>query len=78
MFFTAFFITAYWFIFYKMQKNATILLPSTVILNQAYLFFNTVFFVILGTKTAAIFIRVLMQASADIFIMDWEKPKQQF
>jgi len=34
--------------------------------------------VILGTKTAAILIRVIMQASADIFIMDWEKPMQQF
>jgi hypothetical protein len=33
MFWVSFFTTFYWFVFYKMQKNAKLLLPSTVLLN---------------------------------------------
>jgi len=33
MFWVSFFTTSYWFVFYKMQTNAKLLLPSTVLLN---------------------------------------------
>ena len=76
MFYVCFFTTAYWFIFYKMQKNAKLLLPSFSGFNEPYEFFHIFFLVILATKTIAVFMKIVIQSKADIFIMDWEKPKQ--
>jgi hypothetical protein len=78
MFWVSFFTTMYWFIFYKMQKNAKLLLPSTVMLNYAYNFFNAFALVILILQTLACITKVLIQVNADIFVMDWEKPKNQY
>jgi len=66
----------YWFVFYKMQKNAKLLLPSTVLLDNAYKFFNVFFLIILATKTAAIILKVIIQSRVDVFIMDWEAEKK--
>ena len=72
MFWVCFFTTGYWFIYYKMQNNANILLPSIELFSYAYNFFNAFFYVILATKTLAVLLKVLIQASTEIIIMDWE------
>lgn len=73
MFWVCFFTTGYWFIFYKMQNNAELLLPSLELYSYSYEFFNVFFYVILATKTLAVLMKVLMQTNTDIVIMDWEK-----
>ena len=78
MFWVSFFLNMYWFVMFKMQDNAYILLPTTGkngSLDSAYDFFFAFYIVILITKTIAVFMRVMEQSRADIFIMDWEKPK---
>lgn len=75
MFWVAFFSTAYWFVFYKLEKNAKLLLPSTHMLNYAYKFFNIFFYIILALKTIAVIMKILIQSNVDIFVIDWERPK---
>jgi len=59
MFQLCFFICAYWFVFYKMQHNARLLLPSTEMLNSAYDFFNIMLIVILALKTLSILLKII-------------------
>lgn len=74
MFYVAFFVNAYWFIMYKLQDNAHLLMPSARF-TSAYDIFFYFFISILATKTAAIILEVVHQSTADIFVLDWEAPK---
>ena len=77
MFTVYFFITMYWFIYYKMQENAHILMPQRNIDNSTYDFFFRFLVVILVAKTVAILMSIIDQsASTDIFVIDWERYEQ--
>ena len=72
-----FFVTMYWFITYKMQENAHILMPQRNIDNSTYDFFFRFLVVILVAKTVAILMSIIDQsASTDIFVIDWERYEQ--
>lgn len=73
MFTVYFAVTSYWFIMYKMQSNAYLLMPQKNIENSTYDIFFVFLCLIIGTKTLAVFMTILNQTKADIFIMDWEK-----
>ena len=73
LFLVNFIITMYWYIMYKMQGNAYILLPQRRIENSAYDKFFYILIAITVTKGLAILLKIMEQSSADIFIMDWER-----
>ena len=73
MFAVYFFICMYWFIMYKMQSNAYILMPQRNVENSTYDIFFIFLVIILAAKNLAILMTIIDQTSADIFIMDWEK-----
>ena len=73
MFMVYFILTGYWFIMYKMQSNAYILLPQRNVENSTYDIFYAFLIAIIATKSVAILLTILDQTNADIFIMDWER-----
>lgn len=76
MFMVYFILTGYWFIMYKMQSNAYILLPQRNIENSTYDLFKGFLIAITVTKGLAIVLTILNQSQADVFIMDWERFEQ--
>lgn len=74
MFWVSFFVNGYWFIMYKMQSNAYLLLPSTQGTQNLYATFHIIFLVTLSTKTFAVLFKVCDQGTADIILIDWERP----
>jgi len=59
MFWLAFFYNGYWFIIYKLQNNAFLLLPSTQETNSVYDQFLIYFYIILAFKTAAVLLMIV-------------------
>lgn len=76
MFMVYFILTGYWFIMYKMQSNAYILLPQRNIENSTYDIFYAFLIAIISSKGLAILLTILDQTNADVFIMDWERFEQ--
>ena len=76
MFMVYFVLTAYWFIMYKMQANAYLLLPQRNVDNSTYDLFFAFLVTIIATKLIAVFLCVIEQTSADVFVMDWERYEQ--
>ena len=76
MFMVYFILTGYWFIMYKMQSNAYILLPQRNIENSTYDIFYAFLIAIIVSKGVAILLTILDQTNADVFIMDWERFEQ--
>ena len=76
MFMIYFILTGYWFIMYKMQDNAYILLPQRNIDNSTYEIFFVFLVIITVTKGLAILLNIFDQSNADIFVMDWERYEQ--
>lgn len=58
MFWLSFFINGYWFIMYKMQDNAYLLLPSTEEKDSFYSTFIVLFIITMSFKTAAVLYRI--------------------
>lgn len=56
MFWVMFFMNGYWFIMYKMQDNAYLLLPSTE--ESFYETFTIIFLLTMSLKTAAVLYRI--------------------
>lgn len=75
MFWVMFIVTGYWFINYKMSTRAVLLLPSTAATNSFYDKFDVVFYMMLVCRTGAVLFRIVQQSSADIYLIDWEKPR---
>ena len=73
MFMIYFILTGYWFIMYKMQSNAYILLPQRNVENSTYDIFYAFLIAIIVSKGLSILLAILYQSSADIFVMDWER-----
>lgn len=76
MFWILFFTAGYWFITYKLQANAYILLPSVDDWTTTYLVFDAIFGLILALRFIAIVMAIVEQASVDIFLIDWEQPPE--
>jgi len=74
-FYVGFFVTFYWFIMYKMQDYAYLLLPNAEN-SGAYAVFEYFFYAVLASKTVAIILQIVYQATADVLIIDWEKPSR--
>ena len=69
-------VTMYWFIMYKMQERAYLLMPQRGIDDSAYEKFFVALVVIIVTKTLAVLMTVFDQTQADVFVMDWERFEQ--
>ena len=57
-FWCAFFVNFYWFVMYKMQDNAYLLLPNTRTSN-AYQDFEYFFYAVLAAKTVAVLLQII-------------------
>ena len=76
MFWIVFFTSGYWFVTYKLQGNAYLLLPSVDNWGKTYQIFDAIFGVVLALRLLAIIYVILEQTSVDIFLIDWEaQPK---
>ena len=73
MFMVYFVLTSYWFIMYKMQANAHLLMPKRNIEGSTYETFYYFLLTIICTKLFAVIIGVIDNTSIDIFVMDWER-----
>lgn len=72
MFWILFFTTAYWFITFKLQANAYVLLPSIDDWGTSYLVFDTIFGLVLAFRLISMVLSIIKQTSVDIFLIDWE------
>ena len=73
------FLTSILFFAYKMATEVTMLLPAENSKHDSsdlYHTFKVLFFAVLVTKTISMLCKIINQATADIFIMDWEKFRQ--
>ena len=73
MFWILFFTAGYWFITYKLQANAYVLLPSIDEWSTTYRVFDAIFGIILAFRLCAILMKIVEQSSCDIFLIDWEQ-----
>lgn len=72
MFWIVFFISGYWFIVFKLQRQAYVLLPSVDDWNTFYLIFDIIFAIILAFRLLAILLKIAEQSRMDVFLIDWE------
>ena len=72
MFWILFFISGYWFIVYKLQAEAYVLLPSVDDWDSSYMIFDIVFGIILAFRLLSIVFKIVEQSKIDIFLIDWE------
>ena len=59
MFWIVFFTSAYWFITYKLQANAYVLLPSVDDWEESYRVFDIVFGFILAMRFIAVVMKII-------------------
>lgn len=74
MFWIIFFISGYWFITYKLQANAYLLLPSVDSIDFSYMVFDIIFGIVLAFRLISIILKIIEQSNLDIFLIDWESP----
>lgn len=77
MFWILFFTSMYWFIAFKLQANAYILLPSVDDWNQSYQIFYIVYGIVISFRFLCVVYKIIEQSTIDIFFIDWEKPNVQ-
>jgi len=69
-------MTAYWFIFFKIQERVFLLMPNLNTYQTNYKPFVTIFAIATCFKFVAILLKIYFeQAEFDVFIIDWERPK---
>jgi len=73
MFWIVFFTSGYWFVTYKLQGNAYLLLPSVDNWGLTYRVFDAIFGIVLALRFLSIVSVILEQTSVDIFLIDWER-----
>jgi Meckelin (Transmembrane protein 67) len=76
MFWIIFFTSAYWFVTYKLQGQAYLLLPSIDNWGTSYRVFDAIFGIVLAFRFLSIVFAIFEQASVDIFLIDWEAQPQ--
>lgn len=74
MFWVLFFTSLYWFVTYKMQANAYILLPSFDDWSSTYMIFDIVFGITLALRVLSVLMTIVEQSTVDVFFIDWEQP----
>ena len=71
-------LAGYWFVFFKMEERVYLLLPDVNHSSSLYYSFDVIFGLVISTKLFSIFFKIFFeQCSFDIFLVDWEKPKQR-
>ncbi|GMI00340.1 hypothetical protein TrST_g3137 [Triparma strigata] len=71
-------ICAYWFVFFKLQETVFVMMPANnefYTTGNEYFFYETMFYVLFWCHTVYLFYAIYQQCNADIFFVDWEKPK---
>ena len=71
-------MSAYWFVFFKLQDTVFILLPANdefLIEDNEYYFYTAMFHALFWTQTVYLLYVIYQQCSTDIFLVDWEKSK---
>lgn len=75
-----FLVSAYWLVFYRMQHDVFLLLPSDDEFSRAtneYLFFDISIRILFWFQTLWIMYTIVQQCCcSDIFFVDWEQPKR--
>ena len=66
-------VTMYWFIVFKWQATVSVLLPTSSAHQTLYAVLGTAF----SCQFLAVMYMIYKQASVDVFLMDWERPKGQ-
>lgn len=73
MFWIIFFTSMYWFISFKLQANAYVLMPSVDDWAQSYKLFYIIFGIVLAFRFLCVIYKIVEQSSVDIFFIDWER-----
>ena len=71
MFFFLFFVTGYWFVFFKMQETVFCLIPDPVASASEYSPFRIVFALMATCQVISILNTVRKQSNVDIIVLDW-------
>lgn len=69
-------ISAYWYIFFKLQYRVYLLLPPLDTYDLYYKKFDIVFGIGFGCYCLYIFYRIYLQTTYDIYFIDWEQDKE--
>jgi len=69
-------LTAYWFVFFKLEERVFLLLPALNTYETNYKPFIILFGLVACTKLVAILYKIITQAEFDVFLIDWERPKR--
>lgn len=78
-FYLIFFITMFYFMWYKMSDNVSLLLPSVFSEpgeTNVYSVLEGMLLTLLVFKTLYILFAVVQQATCDVVLIDWEKPRR--
>jgi hypothetical protein len=75
MFWILFFTSLYWFVAYKISSNVAVVMPSYDEWNNNYIVFYIVFGLVLLLRVIVTILKIIEQSSVDIFLIDWETPK---
>lgn len=78
-FYLIFFVTMFYFMWYKMSDNVSLLLPSVEPEpgeTDVYSVLRAMLFILLVFKTLHILYSVIQQATCDVIMIDWEKPRR--
>lgn len=71
-------LAGYWFVFFKLQERVYLLLPAVLHTSPIYYSFDVVFGLVISTKLVSLVYKIYFdQCDFDIFLIDWEKPKQR-
>ncbi|KAL7535263.1 hypothetical protein ACHAXR_010500 [Thalassiosira sp. AJA248-18] len=74
-----FMICLYWFVFFKLQNEVFLLLPSESefhgVTNEYY-FFDVSFRLLFWCQTICVAFKIVQQCRSDIIFVDWERPKR--
>ena len=76
MFWFLFAITAYWYIFFKLQYSVYILLPPLNTWWENYRSFDIIYGIAASAFTIYIIYKIYDQTNYDIFFIDWEHQKE--
>jgi meckelin len=68
-------VSGYWFIMFKLQNRASVLLPWGTWWDF-WRPYDILYGLVASSKLVVILLKILMQTSYDIFLIDWEKPKK--
>eukprot|EP00814_Leptocylindrus_danicus_P000666 CAMPEP_0116009804 /NCGR_PEP_ID=MMETSP0321-20121206/3640_1 /TAXON_ID=163516 /ORGANISM="Leptocylindrus danicus var. danicus, Strain B650" /LENGTH=938 /DNA_ID=CAMNT_0003478815 /DNA_START=538 /DNA_END=3354 /DNA_ORIENTATION=- len=82
MIFTPFMLVTctYWFVFFKLQSTPFIMMPSNnefYSTDNEYYFYNVTLICLFCIHSVYILYIIIRQCKADVFFIDWEKPKDR-